>query len=152
MSKWRFAVAAVLVLVALYSSLPARPAPEPTPVPPPPDGLNMRGMFIGPSATDDAATLAALCGELADIIEQDGMKPEPRLKSGLAFDELRIAARDGRCRGESIGRRQPHARDAIQKFLESKVGVSGGPVGPQERSKWVSAYRELARACSDAAK
>lgn len=151
MSKWRFIAAALLVLVALYWSLPARPAPQPTPAPTP-DGFSLRGMFIGPSATDDAATLAALCGELADIIEQDGMKPEPRLRSGLAFDELRIAAREGRCRGESIGNRQPHARDAIQKFLESQVGVSGGPVGPQERSKWVAAYRELARACSDAAK
>ena len=125
MSTWRFIAAAVLVLVALYWSLPARPAPQPTPAPAP-DGFNLRGTFIGPTATDDAATLAALCGELADIIEQDGMKPEPRLKSGLAFDELRIAAREGRCRGESIGQRQPHARDAIQKFLESQVGVSGG--------------------------
>lgn len=151
MSRWRFIAAALLVLVALYWSIPARPAPQPTPAPTP-DGFSLRGMFIGPSATDDAATLSALCGELADIIEQDGMKPEPRLKSGLAFDELRIAAREGRCRGESIGKRQPHARDAIQKFLESQVGVSGGPVGPQERSKWVAAYRELARACSDAAK
>lgn len=151
MSRWRFAAAAVLILVALYWSLPARPAPQPTPAPTP-DGFNLRGTFIGPSATDDAALLAALCGELADVIEWDGMKPEPRLKSGLAFDELRIAAREGRCRGESIGQRQPHARDAIQKFLESQVGVSGGPVGPQERAKWIAAYRELARACSDAAK
>lgn len=151
MSKWRFIAAAVLVLVALYWSLPAAPAPVPTPVPTP-DGLNLRGTFIGPSATDDAALLAALCGELADVIEWDGMKPEPRLKSGLAFDELRIAAREGRCRGESIGQRQPHARDAIQKFLESQVGVSGGPVGPQERAKWIAAYRELARACSDASR
>lgn len=151
MSKWRFAAAAVLILVALYWSMPAAPAPVPTPVPTP-DGLNLRGTFIGPSATDDAALLAALCGELADVIEWDGMKTEPRLKSGLAFDELRIAAREGRCRGESIGQRQPHARDAIQKFLESQVGVSGGPVGPQERAKWVAAYRELSRACSDASK
>lgn len=151
MSRWRFAAAAVLILVALYWSLPAAPAPVPTPVPTP-DRFNLRGKFIGPSATDDAALLAALCGELADVIEWDGMKPEPRLKSGLAFDELRIAAREGRCRGESIGQRQPHARDAIQKFLESQVGVSGGPVGPQERSKWIAAYRELARACSDASR
>ena len=151
MSKWRFAAAAVLILVALYWSLPAAPAPVPTPVPTP-DGLNLRGRFIGPSAPDDAALLAALCGELADLIEWDGMKAEPRLKSGVAFDELRVAAREARCRGESIGQRQPHARDAIQKFLESQVGVSGGPIGPKERSKWVAAYRELSRACSDAAK
>jgi hypothetical protein len=151
MSKWRFAAAAALVLIALYWSLPPRPVPEPTPAPSP-DGLNMRGTFIGPSATDDAALLAALCGELADVIEWDGMKAEPRLKSGLAFDELRVAAREGRCRGESIGQRQPHARKAIEEFLNTQVGVSGGPVGPQERSKWVAAYRELARACSDASK
>ena len=151
MSRWRVAAAAALILVALYWSLPARPAPQPTPAPTP-DGFNLRGMFIGPSATDDAALLAALCSEFADVIEWDGMQPEPRLKSGVAFDELRIAAREARCRGESIGKRQPHARDAIEKFLESQVGVSGGPVGPQERAKWIAAYRELARACSDAAK
>ena len=151
MSRWRVAAAAALILVALYWSLPARPAPVPTPVPTP-DGFNLRGTFIGPSATDDAALLAALCSEFADVIEWDGMQPEPRLKSGVAFDELRIAAREARCRGESIGKRQPHARDAIEKFLESQVGVSGGPVGPQERANWIAAYRELARACSDAAK
>ena len=43
-------------------------------------------------------------------------------------------------------------RDAIQEFLESQVGVSGGPVGPQERAKWIAAYRELSRACRDASR
>ena len=151
MSRWRVAAAAALILVALYWSLPARPAPQPTPAPTP-DGFNLRGMFIGPSATDDAALLAALCREFADVIEWDGMQPEPRLKSGVAFDELRVAAREFRCRGDSVGKRQPHARDAIQKFLESQVGVSGGPVGPQERAKWIAAYRELSRACRDASR
>lgn len=145
----RVIVALVLLAVGLFSM--RGKAPEPTPAPEP-HGLSMRGKFIGPSASADAATLAALCDEIADVLEQDGMKPEPRLKSGIAFDELRIAAREGRCRGESIGQRQPHVRDAIHKYLDEAVGSSGGPVGPQQRSAWVSAYRELGRACADAAR
>jgi hypothetical protein len=151
MSKWRVAAAAALVLVALYWSLPAKPAPEPAPQPTP-DGLNLRGVFIGPTAPADAATLAALCDELADVIEWDGSLDTPRLKSGMAFDELRIVAREARCRGESIGQRQPHARKAIEEFLVGRLGTAGGPVTPEQRAKWVAAYRELGRACSDAAR
>jgi len=145
----RVILALVLLVVGLFSM--RGKAPEPTPTPEP-VGLNLRGSFIGPTAPADAAKLAALCDELADIIEQDGMKDEPRLKSGVAFDDLRVAAREARCRGESIGQRQPHVREAIHKFLDDAVGSSGGPVGPQQRSAWVAAYRELGRACADAAR
>lgn len=151
MSKTRIIAAGVLVAIALFWSMPKR-KPEPTPAPPAPEGLNLRGQFIGPTAPADAAMLAALCGELAEVIEWDGMRDEPRLRSGVAFDDLRVAAREARCRGESIGQRQPHVRKALEDFLVERLGVSGGPVGPQERAKWVAAYRELARACSDAAK
>lgn len=149
--SWRVYAAGALVAVALLWSMSGR-KPEPTPAPPAPDGLNLRGQFIGPSAASDAAMLAALCGELAEVIEWDGMQDAPRLKSGVAFDELRVAAREARCRGESIGHRQPHVRKALEDFLVQRLGVSGGPIGPQERAKWVAAYRELARACSDASR
>lgn len=148
--KARNVVGVILLIVGILWSLP-RSKPEPTPAPEP-HGFSLRGKFIGPTAPADAATLAALCDELADVIEQDGMRDEPRLKSGLAFDELRHIAREARCRGESIGQRQPHARDAIAGYLEEQLGKSGGPVGPQQRAKWVSAYRELGRACGDAAR
>jgi hypothetical protein len=53
-------------------------------------------------------------------------------------------------RGESLGARQPHVRDAIHKFLDDAVGTSGGPVTPESRAAWVSAYRDLSEAAAEA--
>ena len=69
---------------------------------------------------------------------------------GVAFDELRTRARVLRCRGESIGERQPRVREAIQAFLDTAVGTSGGPVSPEQRSAWAAAYREIGRAAGEA--
>jgi hypothetical protein len=142
-------VAAVALLVAAYLAFaPSRQAPAPTPAPVPPDAFTLRGKFIGPTAAEDAATMSALCGELAECIEYDG-KNDQRLKTGVAFDELRIAAREMRCKGESIGARQPAVRDAVHKFLDDSVGSSGGPVTPESRAAWVAALRDLSRAAAD---
>jgi hypothetical protein len=148
----RHLVAAGLVAAAVvaYSwRMPAAPS-VPTPAPPAPDaGIVLAGKFVGPTAPADAQMLEALCDEIAACIEVDGMKEQPRLASGVAFDDLRIAAREGRMRGESLGSRQPHVRDAIHQYLDQAVGVAGGPVTPDQRSKWVSAYRTIARAAAD---
>jgi hypothetical protein len=150
--RTRYTLAAALVLGCLFSWLTSGPA-TPTPAPQPDGGLSLRGMFIGPEAAADAARLAALCDELAECIQADGIREGgPRLKSGVAFDDLRVAAREARLRGVSIGARQPHARKAIHDYLDQAVGTSGGPVSPEQRSKWVAAYRELSRACADAAR
>lgn len=142
-------VAAVALLVAAAIAIaPQRHAPAPSPAPVPPDAFTLRGKFIGPSAAADAATLSALCDELASCIEWDGQHDQ-RLKTGVAFDELRIAAREMRCRGDSIGARQPKVRDAVHKFLDDAVGTSGGPVTPESRAAWVSALRDLSRAAAD---
>lgn len=148
----RYTLAACLVAGCFLAwALEGRPAP--TPAPQPDGGLSMRGLFIGPEAAADAARLAALCDELAECIQADGAREGgPRLKSGVAFDDLRVAAREARLRGDSIGARQPHAKQAIHDYLDKAVGTSGGPVGPEERSKWVAAYRELSRSCADAAR
>lgn len=145
------AVVALLVAAAI-SFIPIRsstPTPEPAPVPP--DAFSLRGKFVGPTAADDSATMSALCGELADCIEYDGSHDQ-RLKTGVAFDDLRIAAREMRCKGESIGARQPQVRDAVHKFLDDAVGSSGGPVTPESRAAWVSALRDLSRAAADVTK
>lgn len=142
----------VLLVAAAISFMPSRsstPTPEPAPVPP--DAFSLRGKFVGPSAAEDAATMSALCGELADCIEYDGTHDQ-RLKTGVAFDDLRIAAREMRCKGESIGARQPQVRDAVHKFLDDAVGSSGGPVTPESRAAWVSAFRDLSRAAADVTK
>jgi hypothetical protein len=147
----RQAAAVVLLVAALVVHLSSRPAaPAPTPAPGVP--LDMRGLFKGPTASADAATIGALCSELADEIEADGMGESPFLKTGVAFDELRHRARELRCRGVSIGQRQPAARDAIRSYLDAAVGTAGGPVTPEQRSAWVAAFRDVGRAATDAAR
>ena len=144
--------AAALLVAAVIAFLPGRSvAPTPQPAPVPPDAFTLRGKFIGVSAAEDASTMSALCSELAECIEYDGSHDQ-RLKTGVAFDDLRVAAREMRCRGESIGARQPAVRDAVHQFLDAAVGSSGGPVTPESRAAWVAALRDLARAAADVAK
>ena len=147
----QYVAAVALLVAAVIAFAPQRQAPTPTPAPAPPDAFSLRGKFIGPTAAEDASTMAALCGELAECIDYDG-KHDQRLKTGVAFDELRIAAREMRCKGESIGARQPAVRDAVHQFLDDAVGSSGGPVTPESRAAWVSALRDLSRAAADVTK
>ena len=147
----RFAAGGILIAVALawsaVSSIDFSPTPAPldTEVP-------LRGLFIGPTAGDDALKLAALCEEVAGEIEWDGMQDDPVMKTGVQFDLLRVRARELFLRGDSIGERQPRVAQAVGEYLTKNLGVSGGPVTPDQRAKWVSAYRELARAAEDAAR
>ncbi len=125
---------------------PAPPAPAPV------VGLDLRGRFVGPEAAADAAATAALVGELADAIEWDGQQTEPRLRTGAAFDDLRRSARELRCRGVSLGARQPAVRDEIKGFLDQQVGTDGGPVDAGQRAKWVAAFKAVAQAAGEAAR
>ena len=149
----QYVAAIALLIAAVIAFAPQRqaPTPTPTPAPAPPDAFTLRGKFIGPTAGSDSSIMAELCGSLADCIEYDG-NHDQRLKTGVAFDELRIAAREMRCRGESIGARQPAVRDAVHKFLDDAVGSSGGPVTPESRAAWVAALRDLSRAAADVTK
>jgi hypothetical protein len=113
-------------------------------------GLDLRGRFVGPDAAADAATTSALLEELADAIDYDGKQAEPRLKTGAAFDDLRRTARELRCRGVSLGARQPAVRDAIKAFLDAQVGTDGGPVDAAQRAKWVAAFKAVAQAAAEA--
>jgi hypothetical protein len=138
------AVIAVLLLVA---------GDRAAPTPPPDDGpLTLRGEFVGPTASDDAATIGALLTELADELEYDGRQSEPAIRTGVQVDQLRTCARTLRCRGESIGDRQPRARDKIASYLLIHVGEDGGPLTDESRAAWVSAFRDAGRAASEAAK
>ena len=139
------AAGAMIAFAILESGKPA-PLPAPAPV----VGLDLRGRFVGPDAAADAGLTAALLEELADAIAYDGSQAEPRLKSGAAFDDLRRAARELRCRGVSLGARQPAVRDAIKTFLDQQVGTDGGPVDAGQRAKWVSAFRAVAQAAAEA--
>lgn len=143
---------ALLAAAAWVWSNSSSPAPSPTPAPgPAPGGLNLRGTFVGPDASDDAATVSALMDELAAEIEWDGMQPEPIIRTGVSVDELRQRARELRCRGVSLGEKHPRAREAIKAYLDSTAGTSGGPLTAAQRAAWVAAYRDIARAAADAA-
>lgn len=146
----RHIAAAALVAAAAWAYVqPAAPTPSPAPAPAP-AGLDLRGKFVGPDAARDAALVAALCGELADEIEWDARQAEPLLKTGVAFDELRVRSRILLCRGESLGEKHPLARDAIEAHLTATAGTSGGPLDDAAKARWVQAYRDVARAAEAA--
>lgn len=144
-----------LLAAALAYGLAPVPGPAPGPAPPPtPENvpLSLKGLFAGPTASEDAALVGAMCLELADEIQFASGQPEGYLATGIAVDELRRRVREFRCRGISIGDRQPAARDVIAKYLEQAVGTDGGPLTPEQRSAWVAAYRDIGEAATNAAK
>jgi hypothetical protein len=153
------AILAAGAMVAFAIRESRTPAPGPGPGPAPVVGLDLRGRFVGPDASQDAAVTAALLGALADDIEYDGLpvdkegKPkETRLKTGASFDDLRRIAREIRCQGVSIGARQPAVRDEIKRFLDAEAGTEGGPVDAAARAKWVRAYRAVSAAAAEASR
>jgi hypothetical protein len=128
--------------VAWFASQPPAPGPD---APPAPAGLVLS--WSGPTADIDRATMGHLCAGLADALDDDGRRAEPRVRSGTQLEELRVAARDLRMRGESIGDRQPAARQAIGDYLDQQAGKSGGPLDAESRRRWVAAFRGVAAAC-----
>lgn len=122
------------------------PPPSPSPHPDLAHGLDLRGLFVGPEASADAATTDALMSELADVVEWDGRQKSPRIVTGSAVHELRTAARELRCRGVRLGDRQPAVRDAIKAYLDKEAGTDGGPLDDAERARWVEAYRTVSKA------
>lgn len=143
--------AALAVAAVLWSS--GRDEAAPTPAPgPAPGALDLRGCFVGPDASQDAAITAAYLEEVASELEWDGMQADPFIKTGIALDELRTRARELRTRGVSLGEKHPRARAAIKDYLDRTAGTSGGPLTPEQRAAWVSAFREVARAAADASR
>lgn len=150
----RHAVAAALLVAAALSwgwragEADGKPTPADVPAGP----LSLAGLFTGPTAAADAVAFAGLCGELADKVEWDGMQEKPRLTTGWQIADLRTAAREARMAGDSIGARQPLVRDAVHRYLdrEDVLGKHGGPISPDQRSRWVKALREV-RAAAEAA-
>jgi hypothetical protein len=135
-------------LLAAAAVMWARSGPTaPTPAPPAPDSaIDLRGMFVGPDAAADAAAVSAHFAELADELEWDAMASEPLVKTGVAWDELRTRAKAMRWKGVSLGEKYPRAREAIREYLDRTAGTSGAPMSPAQRSAWIAAYREIARA------
>lgn len=139
----RHILAAGLAVAAAISWLGSSPSPSPAPAPDAPFAVS----FVGPTAAEDRALMGNLCASLAASLEQDGRRPEPRVRSGLQVEELRTVAREGRTAGVSIGDRQPDARRAIGDYLDREAGKSGGPLDADGRARWVRAFRGVAAAC-----
>jgi hypothetical protein len=150
--SWQQAAAAGLLALAAvaFQFQGATPAPiPPSPVPVPAGPLDLSGLFSGPAGAEDAALVAALTGELADELQWDWSQEKPYLTTGVAVDELRRRTREMRCRGVSIGARQPKARDAIAAHLDKAVGTSGGPIDQAKQDAWMKALREISEAALD---
>lgn len=150
LDRRHLAGAALLLAAALVWRSGGSAEPTPAPGPAPDAAIVLRGAFVGPEAAVDAATVAAMFDELAAEVEWDAMQAEPLIKTGVAFDDLRVRAFDLRLRGVSLGERYPRARATIKDYLDRTAGTAGGPLTPAQRSAWVSAYREVARAAADA--
>lgn len=144
--RLRIVAAVLLAGLAWYLHSPAAPPDTP------PGELVLDGLFVGPTASQDAGIVSAMTGELADEIEYDGQQSQPSLKTGVQLDYLRTRARDLRCRGDSIGDRQPQVREAVKNYLDSKLGTSGGPITQEMRDEWVKAYRVVSKSAYYAAR
>lgn len=139
--KYRLFIAVVLVVIAMSI------APRQEVNPPIPDGpLDLAACFEGADAAHDAAIVAAMASEIADVIEYDSGQPEPLLATGWQVDQMRTQTRVWMCEGESIGDKHPKVCDAVSEYLDETVGNNGGPLSEQERLAWIDAYREIARA------
>lgn len=147
--KKALAIALLLAALLLLPSWSREVGPTPVPDAGP---LSLKGAFSGVTASDDAILVGSLLLELADELEYDGSQSEPSIRTGVQIDHLRKTARVLRCRGESVGDRQPVARDKIAAYLEAHVGTDGGPLTPETRAAWISAFRDVGRAATDASK
>ena len=139
--RYRIFIAVALVVIAL--SIPASKDVKP----PVPDGpLDLTACFEGADAAQDAAIVAAMSSEIADVVDWDGQQPEPLLLTGWDIDQMRTQTRLWVCDGESLGEKHPRLCEKVCQYLDSKVGNDGGPLSEQQRLAWVNAYREIARA------
>lgn len=152
MTNARQLAAAGLAATAIGFAVMSNRNDQPTPLPDPPAGLNLRGVFVGPTAADDCLIFGHLCESLAEMIEWDGKQDQPRLTTGAAIDDLRRLAREFRLDGSSVGSRQPRAADEIGNYMTEKLGTDGGPITTEQRAAWVNTFREIARACDHAIK
>lgn len=139
--KYRIVIAVALVALA-WSLQPSKDVK-----PPVPDGpLDLTACFEGGDAAQDAAIVAAMASEIADVIEWDGMQEQPLLDTGFALDQMRTKTREFMCRGESLGEKHPLLCERVSEYLTDELGNDGGVVSDQQRAAWVSCYREIARA------
>jgi hypothetical protein len=147
MTRGKLIAACVLLTFALLAAYveygPRNSTPEPG------GEFSLRGKWIGPNAAEDAAAVAGLCRGIADALEADGSRQQPRITSGVQVEDVRVAAAEGRFLPRRLTQEQPHAVAAAGKFLDEVAGTSGGPLDAAARARWVQAYRQLATAAEE---
>jgi len=147
MRREKIIIAAALLSGAMLAAYveygPRNSTPEPS------GGFSLRGKWIGPAAAEDAAAFAGLCRGLADALESDGSRPQPRIITGVQIEDVKVAAAEGRFLPRRLTQEQPHAVAAAGKYLDEVAGTSGGPLDAAARGRWVEAYRALATAAEE---
>lgn len=102
-------------------------------------------------ARHHARCLATILKSLADVLEYDGSRKEPRIRTATQADDLRIALREFRMQGFSFASKYPAVRDVVDQHFTAAVGTSGGPLDQVRRAQWIEASRQLARSAEYAA-
>lgn len=132
-------------LAYLFSQSPDAPGPTPTPTPAP--VVDLLAAFRANPSTEQARKHASdfgeLCKSLADGVEYDGRKPEPRIKTGVQMDDLRITTREQQMQGWSFSSIYPQLGPTIDGYMQEHVGTNGGPLDSAQRARWVAAFRGL---------
>lgn len=147
MTRDKLIVAAALLAGAALAAFVEYGPRNSTPAPS--GGLSLRGKWIGPAAAEDAAAFSGLCRGIADALEADGSRQQPRITTGVQIEDVRVAAAEGRFLPRRLTQEQPHAVAAAGKYLDDVAGMSGGPLDAAARAKWVEAYRALAAAAEE---
>jgi hypothetical protein len=147
MNREKLIVAAALLAGAALAAFAEYGPRNSTPAPS--GGLSLRGKWIGPAAAEDAAAFSGLCRGIADALEADGSRQQPRITTGVQIEDVRVAAAEGRFLPRRLTQEQPHAVAAAGKYLDDVAGMSGGPLDAAARAKWVEAYRALAAAAEE---
>lgn len=144
-----FAVIMSLLVFGLLGCEP--PYHQPTPHYKPVNELTVsmiNAFRTSPNGHAHALEFAAILEAIADRIEWDGQRENPRLKTGVQIDDFSRLLREFETMGWSFLRDYPAIKGIVKKELDQSVGVSGGPITPERRAKWVASLRKL----SDAAR
>lgn len=146
-------IAGIVLAAVLYSGWKGTtPGVAPMPKPPGPD---MVAVFAKndnrAEAKQHAHIMATIMGSLADFIEYDGQRKEPRITTGVQIDDVRLALRENRMKGWSFSTKYPDLGSAVESLMNEEVGTSGGVLTDTQRKKWVDALRKLSKCCEYAA-
>lgn len=150
------AVAAAVAWLALGMPGFQQPAPSPDGPAPIVTTLDLRAAFAGESdrakARHDAHLLGHLTDWLADYLDADGKRPQPKFATGGQVEDLRVEACYWVTQGGTFGAKYPDLGPAIGAHLNAAVGAESADLTPETRAKWVRAFREIAVAALTAAK